>query len=287
MSLIKSYLSVLNEDKEFTSKGIVKGTEKSVGDLEGAKANAKPKTSATQNVKNLETPVKGPHSEVESEELPTPVKTESAKNPFDVLFNRIVAQEGFGDEESGETLDFEGEVSHDHESEDSLGDESDLDFNDDEESAEGEEEDEVTFTLDRATAEKLVEVLQGVLGGNEEESEEGEDLEGDEDQSLEDKSGDEDLDGSGDSIPFTAESVEAEEEGTALVDKDKLEKGLTSKGNQTVKGAVPVSKKKGEVVKGKKATKKFEPFNKSTDELTSKGKQNVGGVTVGKGLFDQ
>jgi hypothetical protein len=284
MSLIKSYLSVLNEDKDFTSKGIVKGSEKTVGDLEGAKEKGKPKNSATEKVKDLETPVKGPHSEVEDESLPKPVKTESAKNPFDVLFNRIVTQEGFGDDESGDTFDFEGEVSHDHEGEDSLGDESDLDFSEEEgEGEEGEGEDEVTFTLDRATAEKLVEVLQSVLGG--EESEEGEGEEGSEEGEEEGEG--EDLEGSTEEIPFTAESVDADVDGTPLVDKDKLEKGLTSKSNGTVKGAVPVSKKKAEVVKGKKATGKLEPFSKSTDELTSKGKQNVGGVTAGKDLFDQ
>jgi hypothetical protein len=90
-----------------------------------------------------------------------------------------------------------------------------------------------------------------------------------------------------DDIPMSQESVEAEIEGHALVNKERLEKGLTSKPKQKVKNAVPVTKKKAQVSKGSNFDGKPQPFKSNPHELTKPAKHNVGGVKVGKGLFDQ
>jgi hypothetical protein len=83
------------------------------------------------------------------------------------------------------------------------------------------------------------------------------------------------------------EAIDAEYHGHALVDQEKLEKGMTKHSNMEVKGAVPVSKKKAEVVKSKKTDGTPEKMTGNPEELTSKSKMNVGGVTAGKSLFDQ
>jgi hypothetical protein len=272
MSLIKQYMSILNEDKSFTSSGVAVDN---TGELEGAekaKESALPKNSGPEAVE-VEKPVKGPHSEVESDALPKAVNAES-KNPFDLLYNKILAEEAFGDEE-GDTFDFEGEM-EDH------GD----DFENDLESPEGTEEHEegeeegLEAVLDHlknavATLEKLVSSSEDDL---DEESD-------DEDEMDEDGVDSEEHEGEG--VPVAEEAVEAEYEGHALVDQEKLEKGLNKPSSQTVKGAVPVTKKKAEVTKGKKADGKLETLSGNPEDLVSKAKQNVGGVTAGKGLFEQ
>ena len=277
MSFIQSYLSVLNED---TTKKNSSVAVDNTGELEGAeKAKSFSKDSGPESAKEIEKPVKGPHSEQDADSLPKAVSSES-KNPFDLLYNKILAQEAFGDE-AGDSFDFEGQV----QDQGSTG----LDFGSEEESEEGEEEGEegeeegeehsLKSVLDHLKS--AVEALEALSAHEEgeEESEEGEE-EGEEskEESQEDEA---------EEIPFTNEAVEAEVEGHALVDQEKLEKGLTKASNHTVKGAVPVTKKKAEVVKGKKVTGKPEAFHSDAETLTSKAKQNVGGVTAGKGLFDQ
>jgi len=269
MSLIKQYMSILNEDKSFTSSGVAVDN---TGELEGAekaKESALPKNSGPEAVE-VEKPVKGPHSEVEPDALPKAVNAES-KNPFDLLYNKILAEEAFGDEE-GDTFDFEGEIDH-------AGD----DFESDLESPEGIEEHEegeeegLEAVLDHlknavATLEKLVGSAEEDIDEVSDEGEEN-DLDHEEDEAED--------------VATAEESVEAEYEGHALVDQEKLEKGLNKPSSGEVKGAVPVTKKKAEVVKGKKVNGKPEVLGGNPEELTSKTKQNVGGVTVGKTLFDQ
>jgi hypothetical protein len=77
------------------------------------------------------------------------------KSTFDRLFEQVL-KENFGMGEENEDLDALG--LDDAASDDELGDDFDLG---------GEEEDSVTFTLDRATAQALCDVLQGALGGDE------------------------------------------------------------------------------------------------------------------------
>ncbi len=281
MSFIQSYLSVLNED---TTKKNSSVAVDNTGELEGAeKAKSLSKDSGPESVKEVEKPVKGPHSEQDADALPKAVSSES-KNPFDLLYNKILAQEAFGDE-AGDTFDFEGQV-EDH------GDDAGLDFGiegeeESEEGEEGEEEGEehsLQSVLDHLKS--AVEALEA-LAAHEESEEESEESEEEGEEGEEEGSEDESEEGEAEEIPFTNEAVEAEVEGHALVDQEKLEKGLTKASSHTVKGAVPVTKKKAEVVKGKKVDGKPEELHADGESLSSKGKQNVGGVTAGKGLFDQ
>jgi hypothetical protein len=274
MSFIQSYLSVLNED---TTKKNSSVAVDNTGELEGAeKAKSLSKDSGPESVKEVEKPVKGPHSEQDADALPKAVSSES-KNPFDLLYNKILAQEAFGDE-AGDSFDFEGKI-EDHGDDTGL----DLEMGDKEESEEGEEEGEehsLQSVLDHLKS--AVEALEA-LAAHEESEEESEESEEGEEEGSEDESEEEEAE----EIPFANEAVEAEIEGHALVDQEKLEKGLTKASSHTVKGAVPVTKKKAEVVKGKKVDGKPEELHADCESLTGKSKQNVGGVTAGKGLFDQ
>lgn len=83
-----------------------------------------------------------------------------SKSAFDKLFNKVL-KENFGQPQEGDDLDALGLDGSTPDAD--LGD----DFGDDEDFG-GEDDDTVTVTLDRATAQALVDVLQGVLGGEEE-----------------------------------------------------------------------------------------------------------------------
>jgi hypothetical protein len=266
---MKSYLSVLNEDTKKNSSVAADNT----GELEGAeKAKKFVKDSGPEAVKT-EKPVKGPHSEQDSDSLPKSVSSES-KNPFDLLYNKILAQEAFGEEE-GESLDFSGEI------EDESGNEMDFDMEGLEEPSEEEEETEesekegLEAVLDHLK--NAVSALESLIG--EEEGEEETEEEGEEEGEEEEEGMDE--------YPVSEESVEAEIEGHALVNKERLENKLNKSSNQKVKNAVPVTKKKAQVTKGTRFDGKPEPFRSNPEELTKPSKHNVGGVKVGKGLFDQ
>ena len=268
---MKSYLSVLNEDKNSSVAA------DNTGELDGAE-NAKKfqKNSGPESVKEIVKPVKGPHSEQEADSLPKAVNSES-KNPFDLIYNKILAQEAFGEEE-GDSLDFSGKIdgSDDLGMEDEMGEDEmgEDEMGEDEMGEEGEEEsEEVTLQTVLDHLRSAVEALEELVNDEEGEDEMGEDEMG-EDEMGEDL-GDEDL----------GESVDAKIEGHALVNQPKLEKGMTKQ--KIAKGAVPVSKKKGQVVKGAKTTGKPEAFKVKPETLTNKAKQNTGGVKVGRGLFDQ
>lgn len=198
-----------------------------------------------------------------------------ASNPFDALFNKIISEEG-------EFMDFA--TSPDENPSNSTFEPSMEDSNEFGED-EDEEGEEVTITLNRELAEKLHEVLMAVLdeGGEGGEDEEGE-------YSSED-SGEESLDDESSEMgakPF-GEAVEAEEVGHALVDAEKLNKGMNSKGNMVVKGAVPVTKKTAQTPstgKGHDGKLKAHSTDGAVSTLMSKGNKDVKGVNVGKTLFD-
>jgi hypothetical protein len=96
-----------------------------------------------------------------------------SKSAFDKLFNKVL-KENFGQPDQGDDLDALG--LDDSTSDSDMGE----DFGDDEDF--GGDEDSVSFTLDRATAQTLIDVLQGALGG-EDEGEGEDDLDfGDEDE---------------------------------------------------------------------------------------------------------
>lgn len=270
--IANAYLKVI---EEATSSGIVDSTKSQVGKTFGNKESDKkahetaPKNSA-ENVESEMEDVEEAPSELTSDgatgELKK-VKSESS-NPFDALYNKVINEEMFDFSTQDNSLEPAEETEMDNSLEEF-----------DDESEENEEDaDEVTFTLDRETAQKLHDVLMSVLGNEEEAEEESE--EGLEDFDLEGEDEEE-------SDEVKQEAVEAEYHGHALVDQEKLEKGMTKHSNMEVKGAVPVSKKKAEVVKGKKADGKPEKCTDNPEELTSKSKVDAGGVKTGKFLFDQ
>jgi hypothetical protein len=194
-------------------------------------------------------------------------QTYESSNPFDVLFNKIISEEGefmdFATSETPADSTFEPSVE------------------DSDEFGEGEEEgEEVTITLNRELAEQLHEVLMAVLDS----SEEGEEEMGGEEMGEESS---EDESSEMGAKPF-GEAVEAEEEGHALVDAEKLNKGMNSKGNIVVKGAVPVTKKSAQTPstgKGHDGKLKSHSTEGGVSKLTAKN-NNVGGVNVGKTIFD-
>ena len=226
MSLIKQYMSILNEDKSFTSSGVAVDNTGEHEGAEKAKVSSVPKKSGPEAVE-VQKPVKGPHSEQDSDALPKTVSAES-KNPFDVLYNKIVAEEAFGDEE-GDTFDFEGEI-EDHGDEDLGNFEDELGEPEGSEEHEEGEEEGLEAVLDHlknavATLEKLVGSAEDDLDEVSDDEEDEFDLDSEEDE--------------GEDVPVAEEAVEAEYEGHALVDQERLEKGLNKSSSQTVKGAVP------------------------------------------------
>lgn len=140
------------------------------------------------------------------------VNSNMSKSAFDKLYNKVL-KENFGQEDND--IDALGldDASPDSEFGDDFGDEGD-DL--------GEEGDSVTFTLDRATAQTLIDVLQGALGGGEEDL--GDDL-GDEDLDFGDEEGGDDF-GGDDEMNFD----EDEEEGTKVApDKKKVFQAKSNK----------------------------------------------------------
>lgn len=274
MSLMKSYLNVLNEDKatNFTSSGIADETKKQVGKAFGNEESEKNKApeknyGGEENVKSeVEEPVKGPHSENDSESLPH--KLESVKNPFDLLFNKIISEEdmhdgmedGFEGSDDGESFDFNTSVEDQ--------DENDGDMEDEDESEEGEEE-SLHTVLDHLKA--AVEVLERLANHEAGESEE---EESDEDFDMEDES---------EEVPVAEEATEMEEFHAS--------EDLTQHNNQVVKGTTVTKKpsgKKAEVTKGVKPTGKWEPYNNKGEVLQKKSSQDAKGVKANNTpLFEQ
>ena len=203
-----------------------------------------------------------------------------ANNPFDALFNKIISEEG-------QFMDFA--TSPDENPADSSFEPSTEDSNEfGEEGEEEEDGEEVTFSLSRELAEQLYDVLGSVLS---EEGEEGEESFGEEGEEGEESFGEESSEDESSEMgakPF-GEAVEAEEQGHALVDAEKLNKGMNSKGNMVVKGAVPVTKKTAQTPstgKGHDGKLKAHSTDGAVSSLTSKGNKDVKGVNVGKTLFD-
>jgi hypothetical protein len=294
--LANAYLKVISEShNELQSKDQkVKGYTPKEGEAFGDDTNAKkiqPKSGP--EAKGAETPESpqeasgnlsvGSECDGKAKALPKANYGE-AKNPFDVLFNKILSEADsntfdFATAETPADSTFEPSLDGGLEDSDEFG-----------ENEEGEDEGEqVTLTIDRSVAEKLIEVLNSALGEEGEEGEEGEDLFGasDEGESSEGESSEDESSFQQGAKPF-GEAVEAEEEGHALVDAEKLKKGLDSKSNIVVKGAVPVSKKSAQTPStGKGFDGKLKSH--STDSAVSKltGKSNdAKGVNVGKTIFD-
>lgn len=182
------------------------------------------------------------------------------KSAFDKLYESVI-NENFGEEENSD-LDALG-----------LGDatpDSDLenDFGGEEEG-----EDSVTFTLDRMTAQSLVDVLQGVLGGDEEMGDE----EGDLDFGDDEMEGDYDDDDEEDEEMDEEDGDEMEyEEDEERADTENLgDKGskLKSKSSAKVKGKL---NKKGKSATAVKPTDKQGNDGDFGDAISGGKKPNMG-----------
>ena len=255
MSLIKSYLSVLNEDTKKPSNVVADIT----GELEGSeKAKNFVKDSGPEANVSVKKPVEGKsQADVTPEESsPKAVKSEST-NPFDVLYNKVLAQENW-------------ELEEEEEEEEEEQNDGELEFaglGEPEGTAAHEAGEEEGLEAVLAHLKGAVEALEKLVTSATSDEEEVGGMEGDVAE------------------PVVPEAVEAEVLGHALKDSERLAAGLT-KGHE-VKGAVPVTKKAGSVVKGPKVDGKPEVLKGNPDDLENKSKQNVGGVTPGKSLFAQ
>ena len=303
--LTKAYLKVIEENAAAGTAD----TDLQIGATFGHKENDKnvktfiKKSGSDEVDSELEEPEDAPaeynsnSSESEAKELKKVEKLtlKDSVNPFDALYNKIISEEdsfNFDTEDNSLTPDSdfggpEGIGSHGAEDEYEDGDE------DSEVSDEEEQEDVDHESLEGILSQikDLVAKLEDKLSEHEEHQEEEEEGEEGESEAEEDYDEyDDDLDSSDEeeSDSLNEEEVDAEILGHALVDQEKLEAGQTKKSVFTVKGAVPVTKKKATVVKGKKVTGKLEDHSTepAVNSLTSKN-NNVGGVQVGKDLYDQ
>jgi hypothetical protein len=290
--LANAYLKIVNESvKDLETTGTVKSDLKiNTGAFGHDDKNAKTFFKKTgpedsEGSEDVEDPKEADaHLTAGKQNDGTPRKlTNDSKNPFDALYNKIISEEGImdfsTDTENPEDSSFEPSEDEGHEDYDEFGEE---------EGEEGEEgsEDEVTFTLDRETAEKLHAILGEVLGGEGEEHE-SEESEGEE-EGEHDFGGSEEGEEEGEE-ESSQEGAKPFGEATELEELS-AEKGktLTKKSNYSVKGAVPVTKKKAVTpATGKGFDGKLKPHSTSgaVSKLQSK-KQDVGGVKTGKFLFD-
>lgn len=272
--LANAYLKVLEEGVPSSE---VKGTTTKPSDAPfgDKKSNIVKKVapkSATENADSEMEDVEEAPAELQQKDGGAKKLKGESNNPFDVLYNKILEEEeafNFSTEDNSLQPDSSFDMNS--------SEDEDLQEFDDETEEEGEE---VTITLNRELAEKLHEVLSSILSSEEteEESEEGE--------FGEDEEGTEEIEA--EETEEVKEAVEAEVLGHAIVDCEKLNKGLNNPSNDEVKGAVPVTKKNAEspsVGKGSDGQLKQHSTDAAVSKLQSK-KQDVGGVKVGKTLFD-
>jgi hypothetical protein len=277
--LTKAYMSILEESD---SSGIVNQTKSQVGKTFGDSESENkikhtfPNTSDENiDLEDVEESDRELNSDGADGQAKVMKKESKTLNPFDALYNRVLKEEGefnFSTEENNELNPTDSSNE-----DDSFGDDPFGDMDDDL----SEESETIDISLDKELAMKLMDVLSAVLNSSNEE--EVQDLEDIDDEMDSEEESDEEQE------PIRQESVDAEELGHALVDQEKLECGMTSKSNKEVKGAVPVSKKSAQVPStGKDCDGKLKPHSPegAVSKLTAKN-NNVGGVTVGKSLFDQ
>ena len=288
-------MSILNESVPSSE---VK-TDLKVGAAFGDKDNEKNVTSfikgsGPSEVDGVETPDEAPDeltSDVDSS-LKKLSGVKEAKNPFDILFNKIVSEETFNfstkkDNELDPTNAFDDSSLDNYDEGGDSEDDSDVDeFMD----SEDEGSEEVTLTLDKEMAQALIDILQAAVGG-EEEGEEGEDEEAFENEEGEEENEEENEEDS---------SEEEEErkpfpESFALDDAEKLNvdkavKELTNPKNHVVNSTLKAKGKKAETpAVGKKSDGKLSPHSTKSgvSKLTSK-KQEVSDDSTKKGklMFD-
>jgi hypothetical protein len=277
--LTEKYLEVLNEGND---TGVVKTTLKTGNSFEGTEKLNKA-DEADVNV-DLDKPVEDKRNSSDEkgekdgalEKAPT---YKEAANPFEDLYNKILQEDAFGWEIENGSDNGMGEIDNEVPSLENS------DESEEESEEEEEESEEVTLTLDKETAQKLIDVLQTAIGG-ESEDEESENEES-EDEEFDFGASDEENEESEDEEETVKEEVDAEVVGHALVDQEKLLKGMNKPSNNVVKSTIKAHKKKAQVPstgKGFKGelTKQSDSAGKSLQNKNNK----VAAVNVGKGIID-
>jgi hypothetical protein len=298
--LTTAYLKVLNEN---ASNGKVEGQSLEVGEPFGHSENKKNtetfyKDSGEEKVKkDVKKPTKAP-AELSEEPENEPKEFKAAekltlkdsRNPFDALFNKIISEDSF-DFSSHDGVEPEDNFggpeglgvhsTHDEdEDEEELSD--DEQFGDDDDSEDYEEDEHEDLGLLVSQLKELVGKIESHLEAHAE-HEEGEEGEDEFPEDSREDYGDEDED----EDEVSEEAVDAEVLGYPLVDQERLEKSHSKKANWNVKGAVPKTGTKAEVVKGKKVNGKPEDFKNAEGISKLQSKQfDAKGVKVGKFLFD-
>jgi hypothetical protein len=286
MSLLNAYNQILNENKK---EHEVKGSVKVGQDLaSGFKVNK-------QEGPKVDSPKEDKEHSVDGKNNGEAKKLKEATNPFDAIYNKILAQENWeAEEEANEQPDFGG------------GAAPDLEFSGDHSTGEGEidlhdETDEDPMKQVLSALRSAVEALEKVVGGDESEEEEeeeeepGEETEEDEeDESAnegpqefgESAEGDEEDEEEENDKDVVEDDVDAEVLGHALIDLEKLAANLSSPKSQVVKGAVPVSKGKAQAPKGSKTNAQPTELKGKGENLQSK-KNDTGLVKKDKNWYDQ
>jgi hypothetical protein len=303
MSLLNAYNQILNESKN--SQEVKGSTLKPGQDLaSGFKVNKQEGPKVDSPKEDKEHSVDG-----QNNGEPKKLKKEST-NPFDAIYNKILARENWeAEEEANEQPGFGSPTNHDS-----------FEFSGDQASGEGEiepseegEEGEAGHPMEEVlnALKAAVEALEKVVGGSQEdeEDEEGEDEEDEDHKDSEtpefeegeeegeeepaenfgestEKSEDDDEDEKSEEGDEVEEDVDAEVFGHALIDLEKLAAGLTNPKNQVVKGAVPVKKGSAQVPKGGKTNAKPTELKGKGENLQAK-KNDTGYVKKDKNWYDQ
>jgi hypothetical protein len=239
--LTQKYLEVLTEGNKSCA---VKGEKNKPGNYAFEGAKKKSPNTTTKNPK-ISKPKEYKSGQSRKGNLEKAKVINSSVNPFEDLYNKILSEDdSFGweiDKEESETSPFEGDSPNEMEYDSGSSDEEG-------ENEEGGEEggEEVTLTLDRETAEKLIDILQSAIGGTESEEEEMED-EGEEEMEDEGEEMENEGEEMEDDEELTKEEVESEVLGHSLVDQEKLLKGMNKPGNAIVRGSISAKKKKAQV----------------------------------------
>ena len=283
--LANAYLKVITESSDDLQKTGVAKTDLKIGtgafghEDKNAKTFIKksgPESEGAEDTEDCEeAPAELTQSKVTDGKPSKNTVSYEAKNPFDVLYNKILSEEGEFEFSTGsKPEDSSFDVAEPFGAKDAM----DSDENEFGEEGEEGEDEEVTFTLDRETAQKLLDVLTTVLGEEEHEAGESEEEESEEHEEGGEEEGEESSEGEEEN-PFK-EATDME----ALADEKGL--SLTEKGKKEVKSAVPVTKKSAQTPStGKGHDGKLKAH--STDAAISKltGKSNdTGGVRTGKFL---
>jgi hypothetical protein len=271
--LTEKYIEVLNEK---TDSGVVKTSLKTGHSFEGTEKLNKADDADKNVAKDIDKPEEDKNNSCDEKDgaMEKAPKVESS-NPFETLYNKILQEDAFGWEiEDAGSTDM-GDISSEVPSLE--------DGEDDEDESEEDESEEVTLTLDKEMAQKLMDMLQAAVGGDTEEGSE----ESEESDEEEFDLGDSDEEESEEDDETVKEEVDAEVVGHALVDQEKLSKSMNKPSNHVVKSTIKAHKKKAHVPttgKGFKGelTKQSDSAGKALQNKNNK----VAAVNVGKGIID-